>query len=104
MKCNILFLSKGNAVRSQIAEAFARQRLKEDVTVHSGGVGLLLEIDPITREVMKTHGIDISRQYADSIAALKNNHFDLVITLSALPMKVRQIRFMLPIFPRGLAG
>jgi PAS domain S-box-containing protein len=97
-KCNILFLSKGNSVRSQIAEAFARQMLKDEVTVYSAGVGLLLEIDPITLDVMKNHGIDISKQCPQSITELKNIHFDLAITLSTASRKDRPALTGAPIF------
>ncbi len=87
IKSNILFISTGNSIRSQIAEAFAKQIVKNDVTVHSAGVGPLNQIYKLTMDLMKSYGIDISNQKPKLISELQIVHFDLVVTLSSTAKK-----------------
>jgi arsenate reductase len=57
----VLFLCTGNPARSQMAEAFLRKYAGEAFEAHSAG----LEpkgVNPLTINVMKEVGIDISNQ------------------------------------------
>ncbi len=79
LKSSILFLSKHNAVRSQLAEAFAAQFDKKGVSVTSAGVDSATSVHPAIVTILKK----MNRQdhVCKTIADLKNHRFDLVITL-----------------------
>lgn len=65
-KERVLFLCTGNSARSQMAEAFLRKYGEEHFEPHSAGLepkGL----NPLTVEVMKEVGIDISQQKSKGI-------------------------------------
>lgn len=61
----VLFLCDTNAVRSQMAEALLRERLRERVDVCSAGLDPVA-IDPLTVEVMAEIGIDLAGYEAKS--------------------------------------
>lgn len=76
----ILFLSEGNSVRSQMAEALLRHLGGERFEVHSAG----LEpepVDPRAATVMAEIGIDISGQRSKHLNDYLDTQFDYVITL-----------------------
>ena len=65
-KQRILFLCTGNSARSQMAEAFLRKYAGDVLEPHSAG----LEpkgMNPLTVQVMKEAGIDISNQQSKGI-------------------------------------
>ena len=91
-KPKVLFLSRGNATRSQMAEGFLRMFGAERFEATSAGVepGRL---DPLAVEVMKEVGVDISRQQAKNVKESLKDHFGYVITVCD------SARERAPIFP-----
>ena len=79
-KKKILFLCTGNSIRSQMAEGFCRAFSGGKLDVYSAGVSPS-SIHPITMEVMKEEGIDISDQTSSSIGEVPFHSADHVITL-----------------------
>jgi arsenate reductase len=79
-KPKVLFLSTGNATRSQIAEGFLRALGSAHFDVMSAGVepGPL---NPVAIEVMKERGIDISEHEPTNVAQSLKEHFAYVITV-----------------------
>ncbi|HBF13049.1 MAG TPA: arsenate reductase (thioredoxin) [Deltaproteobacteria bacterium] len=77
----ILFICEYNACRSQMAEGIARTLFPESFEIQSAGVhrGSLNEL---TVEVTREINIDISSHYSKQLAAVSDNHFDLVIVLA----------------------
>jgi arsenate reductase len=79
-KKRVLFLCTGNSARSQIAEALLRQSAGDRFEVFSAGThpkGL----HPVSVEVMKELGIDISTQTSKDVARYASEKFDYVITV-----------------------
>ena len=79
-KPKVLFLSTGNATRSQMAEGFLRAFGDEHFDVMSAGVepGPL---NPLANEVMKERGIDISAHEPKNVTQSLKEHFAFVITV-----------------------
>ncbi len=78
-KSRLLFLSKRNAIRSQLAEAFARQCDKKGAVISSAGVESISPVHPIVSELLKK--MDCSTQVSKPISDFREHRFDLVITL-----------------------
>jgi len=79
-RLDVLFLCTGNAVRSQMAEGWARQLLGGRVNPYSAGIeprGL----DPRAVRVMQEAGMDISHQRSKHVDEYGNVKFDLVVTV-----------------------
>ena len=79
-KLKVLFLCTGNAVRSQMAEGWARHLLGGTVEAHSAGIepkGL----DPRAVRVMAEAGVDISHQRSQHVDEFRDIEFDLVVTV-----------------------
>ena len=76
----VLFVSSGNAVRSQIAEGWARALGDGRVVARSGGTRPR-PLHPIATRVMQEAGVDISAQRGKSVAPYAVERFDLVVTL-----------------------
>lgn len=87
VKGNVIFLSTGNAARSQIAEGFARIVAPQGVEVFSAGTDPQSKIHPLAIEVMKGFEIDISQQSPQSISSHKNQLFNLAVALDGSPLK-----------------
>lgn len=78
----VLFLSKGNSMRSQMAEAIANS-LDLDMFVFSSAGIIPRLVDPRTVSFMAEKGIDISRQTSKSIQQIPNlEHYQVIILLS----------------------
>ena len=75
----LLFLCTGNSCRSQMAEGFARHLGGEGLSVFSAG-SRPTALHPLTVEVMREVGIDISGQYAKGLDHVPDE-FDLVVTV-----------------------
>lgn len=75
----VLFLSTGNATRSQMAEGFLRTLAGDhfDATSAATGTG---DVSPLTREVMAEDGVDISWQRSSTIKDSFRDFFGYVIT------------------------
>ena len=80
MRKSVLFLCTGNAVRSQMAEGWARHLHGSWLDAYSAGTepkGL----DPRAVQVMREAGVDISSQVSKSAAEFAGQEFDLVVTV-----------------------
>lgn len=79
-KPKVLFLSRGNATRSQMAEGFLRGIGGERFEAVSAGIepGVL---NPLAVEVMNEAGIDISHQNPKNAKDSLKEHFGYVITV-----------------------
>ena len=77
-----LFFCSGNSCRSQMAEGFARHLAGDAHRVYSAGTAPK-EIHPLTIQVMKEVGIDISGQYSKGIESIPLNEIQRIVTLCA---------------------
>jgi protein-tyrosine-phosphatase len=77
----VLFACSKNAVRSPMAEALLKHLAGKRVYVVSAGVRAG-EPDPFAEAVMDELGIDISRHKPQSLGALADASFDLIVSLS----------------------
>lgn len=76
----IMFVCKKNSRRSQMAEGFAHILGVGKVEVNSSGLASS-QVDPMTVEVMKEIGIDISCQTSKPLSDFNPENFDAVISL-----------------------
>ena len=90
---NILFLCTGNSCRSQMAEGLARTIFPKNWNIHSAGT-VAIGVHPLSIEVMKEIGIDISKQYSKTIDDIPIEKIDIVITLCG------NAKDRCPVFPR----
>jgi len=74
----ILFVCVENAGRSQMAEAFAKQR---DISAMSAGTVPATTVNPVVVEVMKERGIDLSSSHPRMLTIEMVNEADLVVTM-----------------------
>lgn len=94
MKRSVLFLCTGNSCRSQMAEGWLRHLAGDRFDVTSAGthpVGM----NPMAVKEMKEVGIDISHHHSKSIEKLKDQAFDVVITVCD------QAKESCPVFPHA---
>ncbi len=78
-RIRLLFLCTGNSARSQMAEGFARHYGGEMLEVYSAGTQPTA-LHPLTVEVMREVGIDVSGQYAKGLGDVPSE-VDLVVTV-----------------------
>ena len=74
----LLFIDRNNACRSQIAEAFARRKAPENISIASAGI-TTAEINPLTVQVMQEIGVDISAQHSKNLKEIEDQVFDVAI-------------------------
>lgn len=77
----ILFLSRGSATRSQMAEALFHALAGDRFVPLSAGTESAL-VDPLAAEVMFEAGIDISKRKPRELADVIKNTFQYVVALS----------------------
>ena len=77
----ILFLSRGSATRSQMAEALFHALAGDRFVPFSAGTESAL-VDPLASEVMFEAGIDISKRKPHELADVIKNSFQYVVALS----------------------
>ena len=83
-KTRVLFLCTQNSARSQMAEAFLRERGGDRFEAYSAGCAVSDEIHPYTARVMDEAVIDISDQYPTAMQEYMGRmHFGCVITVCA---------------------
>lgn len=82
MKQRILFVCIGNAVRSQMAEGFAKVYGWDCVVPASGGLSPATRIDPAAVRLMSDIGIDIAEQFPKYYEALSQMRFDRIVNIS----------------------
>jgi protein-tyrosine-phosphatase len=80
-KKRVLFLCIGNAVRSQMAEAFARTYGSDVLTPCSAGLSPAVAIAPLTRQILEERNIRVDGQFPKGLEHLRGS-FDLVVNLS----------------------
>jgi arsenate reductase len=93
-KRRVLFVCTGNRARSQMAEALLRERAGDRFETFSAGVAPQV-ISPLTVEVMREIGIDISGQRSKSVDEFVGQEFHYVITVCD------SARQTCPAFPGG---
>jgi arsenate reductase len=76
----VLFLCTENACRSQMAEGLVNHDLHGRVQAFSAGVRPS-RVNPRAIQVMAELGIDLSQQRSKPVADLKDEQFDLVVTV-----------------------
>src|SRR5215510_8612453 len=76
----ILFLCTGNSCRSQMAEGFARQLVRDSDCVYSAGTAPR-GIHPLAIRVMREVGIDISGQHSKGVESIPLAKIRRIITL-----------------------
>lgn len=76
----VLFLSKGDASRAKIAEAFLKKYGREQIVPFSAGTDSS-SVSPFAAEVMSEAGIDISLLQARELGSLFREPFHTVVTL-----------------------
>jgi arsenate reductase (thioredoxin) len=81
MRVNVLFISSGNSVRSQMAEAFLRE-LAGGMFEPSSAGSEAKPIDPMTVAVMAERGIDVGAQRSKTLHEyIGLAHFDYIVTV-----------------------
>ncbi len=80
LKQRVLFLCTGNSARSQMAEGWLRALAGDAYEVASAGTRPSA-VHPLTGEVMRERGIDLSAHRSKSIDEFRDVEFDLVITV-----------------------
>ena len=76
----VLFLSRGNSSRAQIAEGFFRALVGDQSIPFSAGTDVK-GVSPLAADVMSEVGIDISNQKARETASLFRENFQYVVAL-----------------------
>lgn len=77
----VLFVCTGNAARSQMAEAFAKQLGRGKIDASSAGVLPSKDISQTAAKVMLEKGIDISKNKPKKLTAEMSAGVDLVVTM-----------------------
>ncbi len=86
-KARVLFVCLGNAVRSQMAEAFCRAYGSDVAEVDSAGLTPARKIPSMTYQVMEEKSISLEGQVPTSLSRLDLSRYDVVVNMSgyALP-------------------
>ena len=84
----VLFLCIGNAIRSQMAEGFARCYGSDIMIAKSAGLMPASSVMPLARKVMTERNIDLGDALPKSFADHLGESFDLVINISGHPAPV----------------
>jgi arsenate reductase len=87
VKRRVLFVCVGNAIRSQMAEGFARTYGFDCVTAASAGVSPAGSIEPTAVRLMDEIGIDISEGFPKHYRTMAERmQFDLIVNMSGRPL------------------
>jgi len=76
----VLFLCTGNSCRSQMAEAWVNALKPDEWQAFSAGIETH-GMNPFAISVMAESGVDMTGQYSKNVDELKDNTFDLVVTV-----------------------
>jgi arsenate reductase len=90
----VLFLCTGNSCRSQMAEGWTRHLMGDKVEAFSAGVETH-GLNPYAVRVMREAGVDISGHRSKLVKSLKDERFDLVVTVCSSAHE------SCPVFPGG---
>jgi arsenate reductase len=90
LKARVLFVCLGNAVRSQMAEGFARVYGRDVVVAASAGLTPAVNTDPAAIRVMADIGSSIAESFPKLFGPMLKMDFDLIVNISgrALPGKI----------------
>jgi|SRR5215469_10844053 len=91
-KPKVLFISRGNCTRSEMAEGFLRKWGKDGFDAVSTATDSEA-VNPIAREVMKEAGVDISFQRPKNLKDSLKEHYAYVVSLCDSK------RYRFPVFP-----
>ncbi len=80
-KAKVLFVCIGNAVRSQMAEAFARKYGSDLLEPQSAGLAPALFVAPLAGKVLEERGIEIGDQYSKGLGEVVGA-FDVIVNIS----------------------
>jgi arsenate reductase (thioredoxin) len=86
MKKRILFVCVGNAIRSQMAEAFARKHGADIVEPLSAGLAAFGKIMPNTYTVMNEKEVSLEGQYSKSLYDVPLQGVDRIVNISGEPL------------------
>ncbi len=87
----VLFVCWANAIRSQMAEGFARAYGADVLIAQSAGLVPTNMLAPLTRETMLARNISLENQFAKGLDALDPERFDIVVNLSGQPLTIRNV-------------
>lgn len=76
----VLVLCTGNSCRSQIAEGYLKDFVKNKALIYSAGIEKH-GVNPKALFIMKEDGVDISNNTSNTVDEYKNIDFDFVITV-----------------------
>jgi len=76
----VLFLCTGNSCRSQMAEAWVNSLRSNEWKAYSAGIETH-GMNPYAVSVMAESGVDMSAHYSKNLDELKDQEFDLVVTV-----------------------
>ncbi|MCX6597592.1 MAG: hypothetical protein NTV70_14625 [Acidobacteria bacterium] len=90
LKARVLFVCLGNAVRSQMAEGFARVYGRDVLVPASAGLTPAVSTDPAAIRMMADIGINISESFPKLFGPMLKMDFDLIVNMSgrALPGEI----------------
>jgi arsenate reductase len=77
----VLILCTGNSCRSQMAEGWVNQLLKDRWEAHSAGIAPAPRVHPLAIRVMAEVGIDISSQVPHHVDRFVREPWDVVVTV-----------------------
>lgn len=92
----VLFVCYGNACRSIMAEALARDHFDGSLGIASAGIAALGSIPLSTLEVLKEVGVVCDGLYSKGLDEIDISKFDIIVNLTDIPID----RFI----PRGFQG
>ncbi|MEZ5401144.1 MAG: hypothetical protein R2729_15840 [Bryobacteraceae bacterium] len=78
----ILFVCLGNAIRSQMAEAFARKYGSDVIAPASAGLTPAAVVAPLTLKVMKDRGLDLTSHFPKAILEAPGSPWDQIVNIS----------------------
>ena len=87
MKKSVLFVCYGNACRSIMAEALARNHWGEKLEVASAGVSALGYIPEETKNVLEEVGISTEGLYSKDLSEMDIDGFHLILDLVLYPLE-----------------
>jgi arsenate reductase len=96
-RSRVLVLCTGNSCRSQMAEAFVRERLGTRWEVVSAGTAPAATVHPLAVRVMAEVGIDLAGARPKPVAQMLDQPWDLVVTVCDAAHET------CPVFPGAVA-
>jgi arsenate reductase len=85
-RVKVLFVCYANAIRSQMAEAFARAYGSDVIQPMSAGMFAGWAVAPIARQVMQERGIALDDHFPKGVDEIDLNAFDLIVNMSGLDL------------------